>query len=138
MESGHDLETVLLIAGFLLPIAASAWHRHHVVVAMREVPDEIRARLDWEAPEDLRAVRRQRRQLTRRLVMRGLPGWVPLSEAGRRHLFWHRVLGLAAGLWLVIAPAAAWDAWFLVPLVGGPAVVILALHAWLDGPWETT
>lgn len=133
-----DLQTFLLILGFLVLIGASAWHRHRLVVAMREVPDDARARLDWEGPADLSAVRRHRRRLSRRLVMRGLPDWVPLSAEGRRHLFWHRFFGLAATIWLILAPAAAWDAWFLVPLIGIPALVILGLHAWLDGPWEET
>jgi hypothetical protein len=133
-----DLQTFLLIAGFLLLIGAYAWHRHRLVMAMREVPDDVRVRLDWEAPEDLRAVRRHRRRLSRRLVMRGLPEWVPLTREGRRHLFWHRFFGLAAAVWLILAPAAAWGAWFLVPLIGVPALVILGLHAWLDGPWEGT
>lgn len=136
MEPGPDLQTLLLIVGFVLLVGMSAWHRHHLVVAMRDVPDDVRARLDWEPPEDLRQVRRDRRRLSRRLVMRGLPDWVPLSAAGRRHLYWHRAFALGAALWLVVAPAAAWGAWFLVPLLGAPALVILGLHAWLDGPWD--
>lgn len=137
MEGGLDLQTFLLIAGFVLLVGLSAWHRHRLVIEMRDVPDRVRERLDWEAP-DLRGVRRHHRRIARRLVMRGLPDWVPLSTEGRRHLRWHRLFGLGAALWLVIAPAAAWDVWMLLPLLGGPAIVILAVHAWWDGPWGTT
>ena len=135
MEPGLDPQTFLLVAGFLLLVGMSAWHRHRLELEMREMPDEVRERLDLEPP-DLRSVRRYRRRTARRLVMRGLPDWVPLSAEGRRHLRLHRLFALGAALWIIFAPAAAWDAWMLVPIVGVPALAILALHAWLDGPWE--
>ena len=136
MEHGLDARTILLIAVFLFLVGMSAWHRHRLVMAMREVPDAVRERLDWEAPEDLRAVRRHRRRISRRLVLRGLPDWVPLSAEGREHLRWHRLSALAAVVWLIVGPAAVWGAWMLIVLLGGPAVAIVAFHAWLDGPWD--
>ena len=134
MDRALDLHSYLLIAGFLLLVGMSAWHRLRLEREVRALPEEVRERLGWARPGQ--NSRSERRRIARRLVMRGLPDWVPLSEAARRDLRWHRAFGLGAGLFLIIAPAAAWGVWILVPVLGLPAIAILAIHAWLDGPWE--
>ena len=134
MEPGLDLQTVLMVLGFLLLIGMSAWHRHRLRREVVALPDDVRERLGWIWTGETTA-RRHHRLMSRRLLLRGLPEWVPLSEAARRDLFWHRAFGIAAGVYLVTVMPAVWGAWMLVPMLAVPVAAVLAIQAWFDGPW---
>ncbi len=134
MEDGLDLPTVAMAAVFVLLILVSGRHRRRVLEAVARLPEADRGRLGWHIGAD-EAPRRHVRLVTRRLLLRGLPGWLPLGPEARLNLAWHRITGFAAIGWLVIVLPWAWSApWLVAPLSAGTAV-ILALQGWFDGPW---
>ncbi len=134
MDQGLSIETMVLLAGFAVLVASAAWHRVRLDIEIETLPEELRERLGWEHHGD-GTFKRHRRRIANRLMLRGLPSWVPLSERGRRHLMWLRVLGLGSGLFVVVAPALVAGAWVLLLFLGAPMVVILGLYGWLVGPW---
>jgi hypothetical protein len=134
MAGAPDLPTVAMAAVFLLLVLLSARHRRRVLEAVARLPEAARERLGWHIGEDV-APRRHVRRVARRLLLRGLPGWLPLDPQARRSLAWHRVSGFAAVGWLVIVLPWAWGAaWLVAPLALGTAA-ILAVQGWVDGPW---
>lgn len=134
MNESLDLHTVVLALGFLMLVGMSAWHRARLERAVAALPEEARERLGWIKPETISA-RRHRRMVARRLLLRGLPGWLPLGAEARRDLFWHRAFGFGAGAWLVGALPVAWGVWILIPVLGLPLAATLAIYALIDGPW---
>lgn len=134
MRESLDVHTVVLALGFVMLIGMAALHRHRLNRAMAALPEEARERLGLIRPEDVSA-RRHRRVVARRLLMRGLPGWLPLGEEARRDLFWYRAFGFGAGAWLIGALPVAWGVWILVPVLGLPLAGTLAVYALIDGPW---
>jgi hypothetical protein len=134
MGQESDLHTALYAGGFLLLVGMAVWHRLRLERAVAALPGDVRARLGWDRAGGVSA-RRHRRRIARRLMLRGLPGWVPLSPEARRDLFWHRAFGLGAVVYLVGVLPLVWGAWALVPILGLPAAAILAMQAWWDGPW---
>ncbi len=135
MDQGLSVETMALLVGFAVQVAAAAWHRVRLDLEIEALAQEVRERLGWEHRGD-GTFKRHRRRIANRLMMRGLPTWVPLSGQGRRHLWWLRVLGLGSAFYIVVVPALVAGAWALVLLLGVPMVVILGLYGWLVGPWE--
>ena len=134
MEGGLDFRTVAMAAVFVLLVAGSVRCRRRVLLAVTALPGDVRERLGWYLGDDV-APRRHVRLVTRRLLMRGLPGWVPLPEAARRDLDWHRGLGFGAVAWVILVLPVAWGAaWLVAPLCLGTAA-ILAVQGWFDGPW---
>ena len=129
-----DLHTLLMVAGFVLLVGMSVWHRLRLQRAVAALPEEVRVRLGWIWSGET-SDRRHRRLVARRLLVRGLPGWVPLSEEARRDLFWHRAFGLAAGVYLFGIMPAVWGAWTLVPMLLLPILAVVAVQSWFDGPW---
>ena len=134
MEPGFDLRTALMAVGFVLLVGMSMWHRVRLQREMGVLSDDVRERLGWIWTGEISA-RRHRRLMARRLLIRGLPGWVPISEEARRDLFWHRAFALAAGIYLFGIVPAVWGAWMLVPMFLLPIVAVLAIQSWFDGPW---
>ncbi len=134
MEQALTLHTALNAVVFLLLVGMGTWHRLRLERAMGVLPDDLRERLGWLQPEHV-TIRRHRRRIARRLMLRGVPDWVPLSDEARRDLFWHRVFGLAAVVHLVVVVPFVWGVAILTPMLGLPAAAILAIQAWLDGPW---
>ena len=134
MAGGIDVRTVALALGFLLLIGMAALHRHRLNRALTALPAETRERVGLIQPEGVTA-HRHRRAVARRLLLRGLPDWLPLGAEARRDLFWDRVLGLAAGLYLVGLLPIVWGVWSLIPVLGLPIAAALALYARIDGPW---
>ncbi len=135
MDQGLSIETMVLLAGFAVLVASAAWHRTRLDAEIEALPQALRDRLGWELPGDA-SLRRHRRRIADRLVLRGLPPWVPLSGPGRRHLGWLRVLGLGSALFIIVVPPMVAGVWVLLAILGLPVVLILALRGWLVGPWE--
>ena len=135
MDQGLTIETMILLAGFAVQVATAAWHRVRLDIEIEALPKVQRERFGWEHHGD-GSFKRHRRRIANRLMMRGLPSWVPLSGQGRRHLWWLRVLGLGSAFYVVVVPALMVGAWVLLPLLGAPMMVILGLYGWMVGPWE--
>ncbi len=135
MDQGASIETMVLLAGFAVQVATAAWYRFRLDIEIEAMPRAPRERLGWEHHGD-GTFKRHRRRIANRLMLRGLPSWVPLSGQGRRHLRWLRVLGLSSAFYIVVVPALVAGAWDLLLLLGAPMVVILGLYGWLVGPWE--
>ena len=135
MDRGLSIETMVLLAGFAVQIALAAWHRVRLDIEVEAIPEKLRERLGWEHHGD-GSFKRHRRRIANRLMLRGLPSWVPLSRQGRRHLMWLRILGLGSALYIIVVPALVAGAWVLLLFLGAPVVVILGLYGWLVGPWE--
>ena len=135
MDQGLSIETMILLAGFAVLVATAAWHRVRLDIEIEALPEELRERLGWKHRGD-GSPKRHRRHIANRLMLRGLPSWVPLSGQGRRHLMWLRVLGLGSALYIVVVPTLVAGAWVLLLFLGAPVVVILGLYSWLAGPWE--
>ncbi len=135
MDQGLSIETMVLLAGFAVQVASAAWHRFRLDIEIEAMAPEARERLGWERRGE-GSFKRHRRRIANRLVLRGLPSWVPLSEPGWRHLLWLRVLGLGSAVYIVVVPALVAGAWALLLVLGTPMVVILGLYGWLVGPWE--
>ena len=134
MDQGISLETMVLLAGFAAIMASAAWHRTRLDSEILELPQEVRDRLGWSHTGG-GSYKRHRRHIANRLMLRGLPAWVPLSEKGRRHLMWLRLLGLGSAIYIAVVPTLVAGAWVLLLFLGGPVVVILAVYSWLVGPW---
>jgi len=134
--AGTDLSTALYAGGFLLLIGLSVWYRLRLQGEIARLPGGVRGQLGWDWSGEISS-RRHRRRIARRLIVRGLPDWVPLSEEARRDLFWHRLFGAGAIAYLVVVPGAVWGAWVLLPMLGLPIAAILAVQSWWDGPWGT-
>lgn len=134
MGQESDLHTALYAGGFLLLVGMAIWHRLRLERAVAALPEDVRLRLGWVWTGETSA-RRHRRRIARRLILRGLPEWVPLPAEARRDLFWHRVFGLGAVVYLVGVLPLVWGAWILLPALGLPGAAILAVQAWWDGPW---
>ena len=135
MDQGISIETMILLAGFAAIIASAAWHRVHLDSEILILPEEIRDRLGWSHPGG-NTYKRHRRHIANRLMLRGLPSWVPLSVQGRRHLMWLRLLGLSSAFYLVVVPPLVGGASILLLLLGLPVVIILAAYSWYVGPWQ--
>jgi hypothetical protein len=133
MGEGLDLHTAIQAVGFLLLIGVAVFHRHRVNHALAALPEETRERLGLIKPDDVSA-RKHRRIVARRLLLRGLPGWIPLGEESRRDLFWYRASGLGAIAYLAALPIA-WGAAGLTPIMAPLLAAVLAITAWIDGPW---
>jgi hypothetical protein len=134
MADGIDLVTLAMAAVFGLLILQSGRHRRRMLEAVTRLPEAERERLGWHLGDDV-APRRHVRLVTRRLLLRGLPDWLPLAPEPRRDLALHRLYGFAAILWLVVVLPVAWgSAWLVTPMVVG-TVAVLALQGWFDGPW---
>jgi hypothetical protein len=134
MDQGLPIETVILVAGFAVLVALAVWNRLQLDAEMEAMPGETRDRLGWSNPGG-HSRKKHRRRITNRLMMRGLPDWVPLSAQGRRHLMWLRISGLGAALYLAVMPALMANAWGAVLFVGVPAVAILGVYGLMVGPW---
>ena len=135
MDQGLSIETMVLLAGFAVLVATAAWHRTRLDIEIEAMPQALRDRLGWGRAGDA-TVRQHRRRIADRLVLRGLPSWVPLSGQGCRHLMWLRVLGLGSALFVVVVPTLVAGVWVLLLFLGAPVVVILGLYSWLVGSWE--
>ncbi len=135
MDQGLTIETMVLLAGFAVLVASAAWHRTRLDIEIEAMPEELRDRLGWE-PHGDGSFKQRRRRIANRLMLRGLPSWVPLSGEGRRHLMWLRVLGLGSALFIVVVPALVAGAWSLLAILGAPVAAGLGLYSWLAGPWE--
>jgi hypothetical protein len=135
MGQGLSIETMVLLAGFAVQVATAAWHRVRLDIEIEAMPGEARERLGWEHHGD-GSFKRHRRHIANRLMLRGLPSWVPLSGQGRRHLMWLRVLGLGSAVFIVVVPTLVAGVWVLLLFLGAPVVVILGLYSWLVGSWE--
>jgi hypothetical protein len=135
MDQGLTIETMVLLAGFAVLVASAAWHRVRLDIEIEAMPEELRERLGWEPHGDA-SFKRHRRHIANRLMLRGLPSWVPLSGQGRRHLLWLRVLGLGSAFYIVVVPTLVAGVWILLLILGAPVVVILGLYSWLVGAWE--
>jgi hypothetical protein len=134
MDQGISIETMILLAGFAAIVASAAWHRFHLDAEILELPVDVRDRLGWSHPGG-NTYKRHRRHIANRLMLCGLPPWVPLSEKGWRHLRWLRVLGLGSAVYIAVVPTLVAGAWVLLLFLGLPVVVILAIYSWLVGPW---
>lgn len=134
MAPAIDLRSVLMVVGFVLLVGMSVWHRARVQRAVAALPDDVRLRLGWIWTGEI-SDRQHRRLMARRLLVRGLPDWVPISGAARRDLFWHRAFGLAAAVYLFGVMPAVWGALALVPMLLVPIVAVIAVQSWFDGPW---
>ena len=134
MDQGLFTENMILLAGFAILVVSAAWHRVRLDIEIEAMTKGARERLGWEHRGD-GSFKRHRRRIANRLMMRGLPSWVPLSGQGRRHLWWLRVLGLGSAFYVVVVPALMVGAWVLLPLLGAPIMVILGLYGWMVGPW---
>ena len=135
MDQGLSIETMILLAGFAVLVVLAAWHRTRLDVEIEALPQALRDRLGWGPPGDA-SVKQHRRRVAERLVLRGLPPWVPLSGQGRRHLMWLRVLGMGSALYIVVVPPLVAGVWVLLPILGAPIGLVLVLRGWLVGPWE--
>jgi len=134
MTEGLDFHTVFVVIGYVMLIGMAALHRYRLNRALSALPDETRERLGLILPAG-RSSRRHRRLVARRLLLRGLPDWLPLGAEGRRDLFWYRAFGFASAAWLIGALPAAWGVWILIPILGLPVLVGFAIYALIDGPW---
>jgi hypothetical protein len=134
MDQGISIEAMILLAGFAVIVASAAWHRVRLDSEILELPQDVRDRLGWSHPGGS-TYKRHRRHIANRLMLRGLPSWVPLSEQGRRHLMWLRVMGLGSAVYIAVVPTLVAGAWVLLLFLGVPIVVILAVYSWLVGPW---
>jgi len=134
MDLGVSVETMILLAGFAALMASAVWHRVQFDSEILELPQEARDRLGWSHPGG-NTYKRHRRHIANRLMLRGLPSWVPLSEKGRRHLMWLRLLGLGSAVYIIVVPTLLAGAWVLMLFLGVPVVVILAVYSWMVGPW---
>ncbi len=134
MDRGLSIETMILLAGFAVLVVLAAWHRTRLDAEIEALPEGLRDRLGWDRGGDA-TVRQLRSRLADRLVLRGLPSWVPLSGQGRRHLLWLRVLGLGSALYIIVVPPLVAGVWVLLVILGAPVVLILGLRGWLVGPW---
>jgi hypothetical protein len=134
MDQGISTETMILLAGFAAIVASAAWNRVQLDAEILLLPQEIRDRLGWSHPGGA-SYKRHRRHIANRLILRGLPAWVPLSARGRRHLMWLRLFGLASAVYIAVVPTLVAGAWVLLLLLGLPVVVILLVYSWLVGPW---
>jgi hypothetical protein len=137
MDEGISVETMILLAGFAAIVGSAAWHRIHLDSEILALPDEIRKRLGWHHPGG-DTYKRHRRHIANRLMLRGLPVWVPLSARGRHHLMWLRLLGLSSAVYLPAIALFFFNAAALTLSIGLPVIVILAVYSWLVGPWEKT
>ena len=135
MDQGLSLDTLILFGGFAVLVASAIWHRIRLDAEIEALSGETLDRLGWSNSGGL-SRKQHRRRITNRLMMRGLPDWVPLSAQGWRHLMWLRISGLGAALYLAVMPALMANAWGAVLFVGAPAVVILGVYGWMVGPWE--
>jgi len=133
MAEGLDSSTVVQAIGFLLLIGVAVLHRHRLNRALAALREETRERLGLIKPEDVSA-HQHRRVVARRLLLRGLPGWVPLGEEARRDLFRYRASGLGATAYLVLLPIT-WGAQSLAPIMALLLAAALAICARIDGPW---
>lgn len=134
MDQGLSIETIALLVGFTILVASAAWHRTRLDAEIEELPEEMRDQLGWRNRAGS-SFKRHRRHIANRLMLRGLPSWLPLSKQGWRHLLWLRVMGLGSAIYIVVVPALVAGAWVLLLLLGVPIVVILAVYGWLVGPW---
>ena len=134
MDQGVSTETMILLAGFAAIVASAAWNRVQIDAEILMLPQEIRDRLGWSHPGGA-TYKRHRRHIANRLMLRGLPSWVPLSARGRRHLMWLRLLGLGSAVYIAAVPTLVAGAWVLLLLLGLPVVVTLLVYSWLVGPW---
>ena len=134
MDQGISIEAMILLAGFAAIVASAAWHRVHLDSEILELPVDVRDRLGWSHPGG-NTYKRHRRHIANRLMLRGLPSWVPLSEKGRRHLMWLRLMGLGSAVYIVVVPTLLASAGVLTLFLGVPVVVVLAVYSWLVGPW---
>jgi hypothetical protein len=134
MDLGISIEAMALLAGFAALIASAAWHRVRLDSEILALPQEIRDKLGWSHPGG-NTYKRHRRHIANRLMLRGLPSWVPLSEQGWRHLMWLRLLGLGSAVYIAVVPTLVAGAWVLMLFLGVPVVVILAVYSWMVGPW---
>lgn len=134
MDQGISIETMVLLAGFAAIIVSAAWHRTRLDTEILKLPQEVRDRLGWTPPAD-GSLTRHRRHIANRLMLRGLPAWVPLSDRGWRHLMWLRVMGLGAAVYIAVVPTLVAGVWVLLLFVGVPVLVILGIYCWLVGPW---
>ena len=135
MEQGLSIETVALLVGFATLVVSAVWHRVQLDAEIEALPGEARDRLGWSNPAGI-SRKQHRRRIANRLMLRGLPAWVPLSAKGWRHLKWLRISGLGAALYIAVIPALMANAWGALLFIGTPMVVILAVYGWLVGPWE--
>ena len=135
MDQELSIETMFLLAGFAVQIVSAAWHRVRLDIEIEAISEELRERLGWEHHGD-GSFKRHRRRIANRLMLRGLPSWVPLSRQGRRHLMWLRVLGLGSAFSIVTVPTLRAGAWGLLLFLGSPVVVVLGLYSLRVGPWE--
>ena len=134
MDQGISIEAMVLLAGFAAIMASAVWHRARLDSEILKLPQETRDRLGWTSPAGS-SYKRHRRHIANRLMLRGLPAWVPLSQQGRRHLMWLRLLGLGSALYITVVPTLVAGAWVLLLFLGVPVVVILGIYSWLVGPW---
>lgn len=134
MAEGLDFHTVFVVIGYVMLIGMAALHRHRLNRAMAALPEETRERVGLIQPERISG-RRHRRMIARRLMLRGLPDWLPLGEEGRRDLFWYRAFGFASAAWLIGALPIAWGVWILIPILALPLAAGFAIYALIDGPW---
>ena len=135
MDQGISIETMVLLIGFAVLVASAAWHRTRLDAEIEALPRALRDRLGWEPPGDA-SLKRRRRRIADRLVLRGLPPWVPLPGPGRRHLMWLRLLGAGFGPFHHRGAPLVAGVWGLLAILGPPVMLILALRCWLVGPWE--
>ena len=135
MDQGLSTGNLILLVGFAIMVASAAWHRFRLDIEIEALAEDVLERLGWEHRDD-GSFKRHRRRIANRLVLRGLPSWVPLSERGWRHLMWLRVLGLGSAVYIVVAPALVAGAWPLLFLLGAPMVVVLGLYGAFVGPWQ--
>ena len=135
MEQDISIDTLILLAGFAAIIGSAVWHRIRLDSEILVLPEEFRERLGWSHPGG-GTYKRHRRHIANRLMLRGLPSWVPLSVQGRRHLMWLRLLGLVSAAYLVVVPVLVGGASVLLLFLGLPVVVILVVYSWFVGPWE--
>lgn len=134
MDQGISIRTMILLAGFAVLVVSAAWHRVRLDSEILEMPQDARDRLGWSHPGGS-TYKRHRRRLANRLMLRGLPGWVPLSARGRRHLLWLRVTGLGSAVYVAVMPALFAGTWELLLFLGVPVAVLLGLYGWWVGPW---
>ena len=135
MEQGISLETMILLAGFAVLVSVVAWHRSQLDGEIEAFPDAILDRMGWKDAGDYTA-KQHRRRLANRLILRGLPGWTPLSAQGWRHLLWLRVFALVSVVYIVVVPPLVAGEWVLLPILGVPTALTIVVGGWVVGPWK--
>ena len=135
MAQGVSAQTMILLAGFAVLVAVVAWHRTRLDGEIEALPDAVRDRLGWKDAGSYTA-KQHRRRLANRLILHGLPDWVPLSEQGRRYLRGLRASVLGSVAYIVVVPPAVAGEWVLLPILGVPVMLLLAVSRWLIGPWK--